>query len=243
MSDDVGTMEVDTSQQEVVRQAPVMLESVTKKIQLKARGRVFGVVRENYLRTDIPCRSELCFENCSFKTEETKRQSVLPKDVTHYLIPFTDVTAKYMEILEFADISGVIFPQTVVNTIQQSSMRQYKRICNYVRDNKNASIFFPNEFFKSTYLHRTTSESIFSWQNKMVYQGGIWYYDHLGGHKPIVFISDDPDVIKNFSTLKIEVFVLTLKQYLDMFWSHLTSAMEGYKSIQLAAEHPKEEKS
>ena len=49
---------------------------------------------------------------------------------------------------------------------------------------------------------------------------------------------------KNFSTLRIEVLELTLmKQYLDMFWSHLTSAMEGYKSIQLAAEHPKEEKS
>ena len=61
----------------------------------------------------------------------------------------------------------------------------------------------------------------------------------MGGQKPIVFISDDQDVIKN---LRIEVLELTLmKQYLDMFWSHLTSAMEGYKSIQLAAEHPKEE--
>jgi hypothetical protein len=28
-----------------------------------------------------------------------------------------------------------------------------------------------------------------------------------------------------------------------MLWGHLTSAMKGYKSIQLAAEHPKEEKS
>ena len=41
---------------------PNMLESISKKIQLKSRGRVFGVVRENYLRDDIPCRSKLCFE-------------------------------------------------------------------------------------------------------------------------------------------------------------------------------------
>ena len=32
------------------RQAPVELESVTKKLQLKSKGRVFGVVRESYLR-------------------------------------------------------------------------------------------------------------------------------------------------------------------------------------------------
>jgi len=153
-------MEVDQEDSRKTRQQPVILESVTKKIQLKARGRVFGVVRENYLRTDIPCRSQICFENCSHKTEDVQKQSVLPRAVTHYLIPFTDVATKYMEILEFADISGVIFPQTVVNTIQQTSMRQYKRICSYIRDSKNCSIFFPNEFFKSTFLHRNNSESI-----------------------------------------------------------------------------------
>jgi len=239
MGDEEG-MEVEVEQ---ARKPPVMLESVSKKIQLKARGRVFGVVRENYLRTDIPCRSEVCFESCSHQTEESKKQSILPKDVTHYLIPFTDVANKYMEILEFAEISGVIFPQTVVNSVQQSSMRQYKRICSYIRDARNRSIFFPNEFFKSTYLHRNNSESITEWQNKLVYQVGIWYYEHLGGQKPVVFISEDADVIKNFSTLRIEVFVLNLKQYLDMFWGHLTTAMEVYKSIQVAAAHPEEEKS
>jgi len=236
-------MEVEESPQKLNKQPPLMLESVNKKIQLKARGRVFGVVRENYLRTDIPCRSEICFENCSHKTEVNKKHSVLPKDVTHYLIPFTDVASKYMEILEFAEISGVIFPQTVVNSIQQNSMRHYKRICNYVRDSKNSSIFFPNEFFKPTFLHRNNSESITDWQQRMIYQVGVWYYEHLGGQKPVVFISEDQDIIKKFSTLRIEVFVLNLMQYLDMFWGHLTTAMEVYKSIQVAASHPDEEKS
>merc|ERR1719334_2474746 len=148
-----------------------------------------------------------------------------------------------MEILEFAEISGVIFPQTVVNSIQQNSMRHYKRICSYIRDTKNSSIFFPNEFFKPTFLHRNNTESITEWQHRMIYQVGVWYYEHLGGQKPVVFVSEDEDVIKKFSTLRIEVFVLNLKQYLDTFWAHLTSALEVYKSIQQSTKNPDEEKS
>ena len=36
---------------EVARPVPTMMESVSKKVQLKTRGKVFGVVREQYLRT------------------------------------------------------------------------------------------------------------------------------------------------------------------------------------------------
>ena len=86
------------------KKKPKMLEAVSKKIQLKSRGEVFGVVRENYLRSDIPCRSALCFENCSHMTEQNadseKKQSILPAEVTHYLIPATDTVNKFMEILE-----------------------------------------------------------------------------------------------------------------------------------------------
>ena len=75
------------------------LESITKKIQLKSRGKVFGVVRENYLRTDIPCRSQVCFDSCSHKTEKpNQKQSVLPEDITHYIIPFHDVATKWKSL-------------------------------------------------------------------------------------------------------------------------------------------------
>ena len=47
---------------------------------------------------------------------------MLPADVTHYLIPHTDVVTSYMEILELDQINGVIFPQTVVNSIQQEEL-------------------------------------------------------------------------------------------------------------------------
>ena len=221
------------------------LESITKKIQLKSRGKVFGVVRENYLRTDIPCRSQVCFESCSEKSEEPnvkQKQSKLPGDITHYIIPFMDVANKFMEIFELDEISGVIFPQTVVNNIQQNSLKHYKRICTFIREPKNASIFFPNEFFKPTFLEREARETVGEWQTRMVFQVGCWYYEHLAGQKPIVLLTEDQGIIKRFSAEKVECFVMTVQQYLDMFWSHLHKAMDLLKSIESTAANPVEDR-
>ena len=175
-----------------VKVKPRMLESVSKKIQLKSRGKVFGVVRENYLRSDIPCRSALCFENCSHLTEGNveKKQSILPAEVTHYLIPATDTVNKFMEILELEEMTGMILIQTVVNNIQQTSLRHYRRVCSFIRDSKNASVFFPNEFFKPTYVQRdNTSESVQDWQHRMLFRVGCWYYDHYEQRVPWNIIS------------------------------------------------------
>ncbi len=61
-------------------------------------------------RRDIPCMSELCFEGCSHLSSadgEKPTSSLLPGDgVTHYLIPFTDIVAKFMEVLEVGEFTG-----------------------------------------------------------------------------------------------------------------------------------------
>ena len=62
----------------------------------------------------------------TFLSQESSKLAKLPSDTTHYLIPFTDVAAKFMEVIEFEEISGVIFPQTAVNQIQQSSLKHYR---------------------------------------------------------------------------------------------------------------------
>ncbi|XP_023335126.1 DIS3-like exonuclease 1 [Eurytemora carolleeae] len=108
------------------------LESVTKKIQIKTRRKIVGVVRESYLRNDISCSCELCFEGCS--SINPGKVSLLPSDLEHYIIPGVDIVAKFMDILELQNFSGLIFPQTVVNIIQLRSLKHYRRVCNYIRD-------------------------------------------------------------------------------------------------------------
>ena len=55
-------------------------------------------------------------------------------------------------------------------------------------------------------------------------------------------MTDEDAVIKRFSTERIEVFVMSMKQYLDMFWAHLTHAQELHKALEFAAANPTEDR-
>ena len=61
-------------------------------------------------------------------------------------------------------IRDQIFPKMfrrVCNYIRdQIFPKMFRRVCNYIRDQKRKSIFFPNEFFKETFLHREDAETI-----------------------------------------------------------------------------------
>ena len=107
--------------------------------------------------------------------------SLLSKDATHYLVPMVDVAKHYFDILEFKEISGLLFLQTVVNAVQQTSFKHYRKVCGLVRDLGKGSVFFANEFFKPTFCPRLdSSETTEEWQMRACYRAVNWYYDHLG---------------------------------------------------------------
>ncbi|CAB4069016.1 DIS3L [Lepeophtheirus salmonis] len=164
---------------------------VDKRIQLRLRGgHVLRVVRQHYLRKDIPCGSELCFEGCQ---EALSRRSRLPKDATHYLVPFSDILANFMPILGVPRANRDYF-----STISHP---------------KKASIYFPNEFSTNTFEPRMEGhESYCLYQAQLSFKAASWYYEHLGGQKPIVILTEN---IK----------------YLKDFWPNLDSAFDTYKSL------------
>ncbi len=205
---------------------------ISKKINVKAgRGGVMGVVREQYLRTDVPCRSKLCFEGCS---NDGGQGGKLPADVTHYLLPLEDVVRNYFEVLESEKLAGVIYLQSVVAPVQMASQRHYKRICGQVREPKRGAVFFPNEFCKSTYVRRRKDESLTEHRARMAHKVAEWYYEHLGGQKPIVVVTEDKELIAKYESKRIEIFVVSLGEYLDKFWSGVDSMRELYGGIRAA---------
>ena len=156
------------------------MSSVSKKVNVKSGGKLMAVVREQYIRKDLSCRSILCTkELCNVKEHEQSSNGLLPQNVTHYLIPFVDVAGHYMEVLELPEITGIIFLQTVVNAIKLAKGGQYRRLCSIVRDKQKSSIFFANEFFEPTVIVRDT-ETLSVWRANAVYQSGTWFYEHLG---------------------------------------------------------------
>lgn len=50
---------------------------------------------------------------------------VLPRDLTHYVVPDVGVVADYLEILEFKELRGIIFTQTACQAVQHSKGRRY----------------------------------------------------------------------------------------------------------------------
>ena len=165
---------------------PFEMTSVSKKVHVKSGGRVMAVVREQYIRKDLSCRSVLCSKpNCKLnESENSNSNGLLPQTVTHYLIPFVDVAGHYMDVLELQEITGIIFLQTVVNAIKLAKEGQYRRLCSIVRNSSKSSIFFANEFFEPTSIVRD-NESLAEWRANIVYQSAVWFYEHLGRYNEI----------------------------------------------------------
>ncbi|XP_070618176.1 DIS3-like exonuclease 1 isoform X2 [Erythrolamprus reginae] len=105
----------------------------TEKVLLlrSQQGRSVRVVREHYLRPDVPCGSALCRAGCP------RDGKLLSDDVTHYVVPDWKVLQDYLEILEFPELKGLVFMQTACQAMQQQRGR---------RSIYNASVWYYNHF-------------------------------------------------------------------------------------------------
>ena len=65
----------------------------------------------------------------------------------------------------------------------------------------------------------------------MAFAAANWYYDQLGGQKPLVILTDDPESLGYLKNKRLEIFVLSTGDYLDKFWSSLPSIKECYDNL------------
>ncbi|XP_074862490.1 DIS3-like exonuclease 1 isoform X1 [Carettochelys insculpta] len=198
-----------------------------KVLQLRGpQGRSVRVVREHYLRPDVPCRSALCWAACP------RDGKLLSDDVTHYLVPDWKIVQDYLEILELPELKGIIFMQTACQAVQhQRGRRQYNRLRNLVKDARNDCILFANEFQQYCYLPREKGESMEKWQTRSIYNAAVWYYNHCLGQLPVVMVTEDEDAIREYGGETEGVFVISFKNYLDNFWPDLKAVHELCDSI------------
>nr|XP_056721762.1 DIS3-like exonuclease 1 [Euleptes europaea] len=203
------------------------MERTEKVLQLRGlQGRSVRVVREHYLRPDVPCGSALCRLACP------RDGKLLSDDVTHYVVPDWKVLQDYLEILEFPELKGIVFMQTACQAMQhQRGRRQYNKLRNLLRDARHDCIMFFNEFQMLSYLPRERGESFEKWQTRSIYNASVWYYNHFSGQMPIVMVTDDEDSIQQLGSETEGVFVISFKNYLDNFWPDLKAAHELFDSI------------
>ncbi|XP_061671663.1 DIS3-like exonuclease 1 isoform X2 [Syngnathoides biaculeatus] len=191
-----------------------------------SRGRKVRVVREHYVRDRVPCYSALCQAYCD------NGGKVLPGDLTHYVVPDVGVVVDYQEILEIRELQGIVFTQTACQAVHHcKGRRQYNRLRNLLKDPRHDCVLFANEFQEFSFCLRDNGESHEQWQTRCVYSAAVWYYNHLAGMMDIVMITEDPDVIAQYTNLHSGVYVISVQEYLQNFWSALEGARELYSSI------------
>ncbi|XP_003969771.2 LOW QUALITY PROTEIN: DIS3-like exonuclease 1 [Takifugu rubripes] len=203
-----------------------------KILHLKSsRGRKVRVVREHYLRARVPCYSCLCLCQADCANDG----KVLPRDLTHYVVPDVGVVADYLEILEFKELRGIIFTQTACQAVQHSKgRRQYNRLRNLIKDPRHDCVLFSNEFQEYSYCPREKGESLEKWQTRSVYSAAVWYYNHLAGQIKVVMITEDQDAVAQYCNLTAGVYVITVQDFLRDFWPELRAAHELYSSVSQA---------
>ncbi|KAF2804822.1 RNB-domain-containing protein [Mytilinidion resinicola] len=193
-------------------------------------GKVQKIVRELYLRQDIPCSSRLCSQ--CLKTAPTDfNNKVAPFVLSetpagtksfpngHYLVPDTNAFLTGMDLFEVETaFHDVIVLQTVLEEVKNRSLPLYHRLISLTKNEDKRFFVFFNEFRLETYVGRDRGESINDRNDKAVRRAVQWYGEHLQEAMrarksvrcpTVVMISDDRENLRKSKAEKIPALTLT----------------------------------
>jgi len=212
------------------------LSSKTYLRTLKS-GKVQKIVREVYLRQDIPCSSQLC-TLCLDITPQTfqhKRESfVLSATPTatkqypqgYYLVPDTNAFLSAMDLFESEGnvFQDVIVLQTVLEEVKNRSLPLYNRLVSLTKSENHRYYVFFNDFRLETYVRRESGEMINDRNDRAIRKACLWYAEHLKqvveARKSvrcpaIVMLSDDQDCLRK--AREDGIAASTLEDYISDF--------------------------
>ncbi|KAI0125811.1 RNB domain-containing protein [Xylariales sp. AK1849] len=205
---------------------------ISSKVYVRSTksGKVQKIVREVYLRQDIPCSSQLC-SRCRATTPPNAAGQVSPpvlsdtpagtKDFPqgHYLVPDTNALLNAMDLFEQESaFYDVIILQTVLEELRNRSLPLYNRLIGLTKSEDKRFYVFFNEFRLETYVAREQNESINDRNDRAVRKAVKWYNAHLGrikskGLPTVVMLTDDRGNIEHAKKEKVPA--TTLRAYVS----------------------------
>lgn len=189
--------------------------NISSKVYVRSTrsGKVQKIVREVYLRTDIPCSSKLCKaclqgapRNAAGETQpfvlsdKPAGTKAYPKG--HYLVPDTNALLNAMDLFEqSSSFYDVVILQTVLEELRNRSLPLYNRLVGLTKSEDKRFYVFFNDFRLETYVAREPNESINDRNDRAVRLAVRWYRDHLAQTKAkkmpaVVMLSDDRDNLR-----------------------------------------------
>ncbi|KAK6199694.1 hypothetical protein LQW54_009948 [Pestalotiopsis sp. IQ-011] len=191
-------------------------------------GKVQKIVREVYLRQDIPCSSQIC-SKCSAPANAAGQVSppVLSDKPAgtkafpngHYLVPDTNALLNAMDLFEQSSaFYDVVILQTVLEELRNRSLPLYNRLIGLTKSEDKRYYVFFNEFRLETYVAREQDESVNDRNDRAVRKAVEWYNAHLAQNKSkrvptVVMLTDDRGNIEKAK--KENVPATTLRNYVS----------------------------
>ncbi|MCJ1484537.1 exosome catalytic subunit dis3 [Schaereria dolodes] len=197
--------------------------NISSKVFVRStrNGKVQKIVRELYLRQDIPCSSKLC-STCLSSAPADANGVVAPFVLSdhptgtrsfpngHYLVPDTNAFLNALDLFEQTSaFYDVIILQTVLEELRNRSLPLYNRLIALIKSEEKRFYVFFNEFRLETYILREKGESINDRNDRAVRRAVQWYGEHLQQAvkatkkkcPTVVMLSDDKE---NLQKAKIE---------------------------------------
>jgi len=166
------------------------------------RGKILKVVREHYLRDDLPCGSLAVEEDSMTSTSDNEnnpgRLSAQP-DVNistlfpqrHYLLIDANVALAQIDLLETKDgLRDVIVTQTVLEEVRHRSAPVYKRLRDVCADAERRFYIFYNEHHRQTYVERQKGESANDRNDRAIRKAAEWYGQRVPGVATVLLTDD-----------------------------------------------------
>lgn len=201
--------------------------SVSQKVFVRSRGGgATKVVREHYLRSDIPCLSRACTVCPDFYKPDANGflpQAVLSEDPLciekygkHYIVADTNIVLNAIDLLENERVfNDVIIPQTVLEEVKNRSFPIYMRLRTLCKNEEKRFTVFHNEFHEETFTDRLPKESMNDYNDRLIRKCVSWLEMHFGpyGIKCLLLTNDRENV--QLAT-KDKINSLTLQGYLSV---------------------------
>ncbi|KAI9777811.1 MAG: exosome catalytic subunit dis3 [Peltula sp. TS41687] len=222
--------------------------NISSKVFVRStkNGKAQKIVKEVYLRQDIPCSSKLC-SICVPQAPTSAHGSVLPFVLSdrpagtkkfpdgHYLIPDTNALLNGLDLFEQSTaFYDVVILQTVLEELRNRSLPLYNRLIGLTRSEEKRFYVFFNEFRLETYVVREIGETINDRNDRAVRSAVEWYREHLSQNArakgrakkvpTVVMLSNDKENLRkakesNLDACSLEEYVSGLEdadRWLDM---------------------------
>ncbi|KAI4867452.1 RNB-domain-containing protein [Hypoxylon rubiginosum] len=206
--------------------------NLSSKIYVRSTksGKVQKIVREVYLRQDIPCSSQLC-SSCLNIAPRTAGGELSPFVLSdkpagtkvypqgHYIVPDTNALLNAMDLFEQSSaFYDVVILQTVLEELRNRSLPLYNRLIGLTKSEDKRFYVFFNEFRLETYVPREQDETINDRNDRAVRKAVWWYNEHLNETKnkrlPVTVMLTD-DKLNIAKAKKEKIPAINLRDYVS----------------------------